>query len=85
MSRPLRIEYPGAYYHVMNRGRGRQTIFPAALCSGEDTKRSWWPCPCRRCWSATTTIETVVNVVSLCLDSFSKLPPGTQLTCHRAF
>lgn len=28
MSRPLRIEYPGAYYHVMNRGRGRQTIFP---------------------------------------------------------
>ena len=27
MSRPLRIEYPGAYYHVMNRGRGRQAIF----------------------------------------------------------
>ena len=27
MSRPLRIEYPGAYYHVMNRGRGRQRIF----------------------------------------------------------
>ena len=21
MSRPLRIEYPGAWYHVMNRGR----------------------------------------------------------------
>ena len=28
MSRPLRIEYPGAYYHVMNRGRGRRTVFP---------------------------------------------------------
>ena len=27
MSRPLRIEYPNAYYHVMNRGGGRQTIF----------------------------------------------------------
>ena len=27
MSRPLRIEYPGAYYHVMNRGAGRQMIF----------------------------------------------------------
>ena len=27
MTRPLRIEYEGAYYHVMNRGRGRQTIF----------------------------------------------------------
>ena len=22
MSRPLRIEYPGAYYHVMNRMKG---------------------------------------------------------------
>jgi len=29
MSRPLRIEFPGAYYHVMNRGRGRQRIFHA--------------------------------------------------------
>lgn len=27
MSRPLRIEYPGAYYHVMNRGLGRIRIF----------------------------------------------------------
>ena len=23
MSRPLRIQYPGAWYHVMNRGRKR--------------------------------------------------------------
>lgn len=28
MSRPTRIEYPGAYYHVMNRGRHREVIFP---------------------------------------------------------
>jgi REP element-mobilizing transposase RayT len=27
MPRPLRIEYEGAYYHVMNRGRGRRLIF----------------------------------------------------------
>lgn len=27
MSRPLRIEYPGAWYHVMNRGLGRRAIF----------------------------------------------------------
>lgn len=27
MSRPLRIEYPGACYHVMNRGAGRRPIF----------------------------------------------------------
>lgn len=27
MSRPLRIEYGGAWYHVMNRGLAKQTIF----------------------------------------------------------
>jgi len=27
MSRPLRIEYPGAWYHVMNRGLNRRLIF----------------------------------------------------------
>ncbi len=27
MARPLRIEYPGAWYHVMNRGRHREVIF----------------------------------------------------------
>jgi len=27
MSRPLRIEYKGAWYHVMNRGLARQPIF----------------------------------------------------------
>jgi len=27
MSRPLRIQYSGAWYHVMNRGRRRENIF----------------------------------------------------------
>ena len=27
MPRQLRIEYPGAIYHVMNRGNGREKIF----------------------------------------------------------
>jgi REP element-mobilizing transposase RayT len=27
MSRPLRIEYPDAWYHVMNRGRRREEVF----------------------------------------------------------
>ena len=27
LARPLRIEYPGAYYHVTARGVGRGTIF----------------------------------------------------------
>ena len=29
MARPLRIEYPGAVYHVMNRGLARQATFRA--------------------------------------------------------
>ena len=27
MPRPERLEYEGAFYHVMNRGRGRETVF----------------------------------------------------------
>jgi hypothetical protein len=27
MARPLRIEYPGAWYHVMNRVAGRGLVF----------------------------------------------------------
>lgn len=27
MSRPLRIEYPNAFYHVMNRGASRQAVY----------------------------------------------------------
>lgn len=27
MRRPLRIEYRGAWYHVMNRGRRAESIF----------------------------------------------------------
>ena len=27
IARPLRIEYPGAWYHVMNRGRRAEQIF----------------------------------------------------------
>ena len=31
MPRPIRIQYEHAYYHVMNRGRARQTIFQGAV------------------------------------------------------
>jgi len=30
MSRPLRIEYPDAWYHVLNRGRQGEAIFQEA-------------------------------------------------------
>ena len=31
MGRPLRIEYPGAVYHVLNRGAARQKVFRGAV------------------------------------------------------
>jgi hypothetical protein len=37
MARPLRIEYAGAHYHVMNRGNGRQVVFTEARGSSGDT------------------------------------------------
>ena len=27
MARPLRVEYPGAYYHVVNRGNNQENIY----------------------------------------------------------
>jgi len=27
MARPLRVEYPGAYYHIINRGNAGENIF----------------------------------------------------------
>ena len=27
MTRPLRVEYPGAYYHIINRGNAGENIF----------------------------------------------------------
>jgi hypothetical protein len=32
MSRKLRIEYPGAMYHVMNRGNQREDIVRTDAC-----------------------------------------------------
>ena len=32
MARPLRVEYPGAYYHVINRGNAGENIFIESVC-----------------------------------------------------
>ena len=32
MPRPLRLEFKDAYYHVMNRGAGYQSIYFNDLC-----------------------------------------------------
>ena len=31
MARPLRIEFPGAFYHVMNRGNAGMDIFSSRI------------------------------------------------------
>jgi putative transposase len=47
VSRPLRIEFPGAWYHVLNRGTNRQAIFhdpgdyQAFLNLAGETARMW--------------------------------------------
>ena len=38
MSRPLRIEYWGAVYHLMNRGSARQKVFLSRADYGESLK-----------------------------------------------
>ncbi len=38
MARPLRIEFPGAFYHVMNRGNTGMKIYTGARGTG---KSSW--------------------------------------------
>ena len=32
MARPLRVEYPGAYYHVINQGNAGENIFIESVC-----------------------------------------------------
>lgn len=39
MARPLRVEYPGAFYHVMNRGNAGEGIFP-----GDAEKKKFLDC-----------------------------------------
>lgn len=38
MARPLRLEYPGAFYHVINRGNAREKIFK----SDRDREKFLW-------------------------------------------
>ena len=38
MARPLRIEYPGAYYHVINPGNNQEKIFKKVELIISETK-----------------------------------------------
>ncbi len=37
MARPLRITYPGAFYHVTSRGNGRKAVFKS-----QHDRKSFW-------------------------------------------
>jgi len=52
MARPLRIEYAGVYYHVMDRGDRRQTVFagPKDYELGRLDATSGGPLNWRPCW-----------------------------------
>ena len=41
MARPLRIEYPGAWYHVMNRGRHGENVFSGPKDFGSFLRVLW--------------------------------------------
>jgi putative transposase len=58
MARPLRIEYPGAWYHVLNRGRRKESIF----FSDEDNKMFF------------KTIEESCELFNIEVHAYSLLP-----------
>jgi len=51
MSRKLRIEYPGAMYHVMNRGDQREDITRAALSTSGSAKSKFLSAKVKSCCS----------------------------------
>jgi REP element-mobilizing transposase RayT len=49
MPRKLRVQYPGAIYHVVSRGDRRDKIFlddvdrhSLVMCLADATKHCWW-------------------------------------------
>ena len=58
MSRPLRIEYPDAWYHVMNRGRRGEKIF--------ETKEDYW--------SFIELLQEVTDIFNLKVAAYCLMP-----------
>ncbi len=58
MSRPLRIEYPGAFYHVTSRGNERKAIFK----SRRDHEKFLEPCRVRHALSTHHNAWTPLNL-----------------------
>jgi len=54
MARPLRIEYPGAHYHVTSRGNERKDVFKSQGIY----------------WGQTYTLDKIVIIMILILPEF---------------
>ncbi|MCG3111315.1 MAG: hypothetical protein MCM46_05760 [Candidatus Manganitrophus sp. SB1] len=80
MSRPLRIEFPGAYYHLMNRGLSRQEIFTdrydreasVKLEGREAMKELWDQIKSKDTWERIRWFNR--------LKSWEEAPPSTKVT-----
>lgn len=63
MARPLRVEYPGEFYHVMNRGNAGEAIF-----TDDDEKTKFLNCleRCARRFSLRETARShLINRMDL--------------------
>ena len=62
MSRPIRIAYPGAWYHVMNRGRRAENIYLDKLDHKAFVKLL----------QETSDTDKIISIVCACYDVVSK-------------
>jgi hypothetical protein len=64
MARPLRIEYPGAVYHVIRKiGRVRSFLFLLFLCGLEPDTRL--DIICNHCWPESIAVGNLAFVESV--------------------
>jgi putative transposase len=72
VSRPLRIEYAGAIYHVISRGNYRKDLFTVGK-SGQSFEKALMQC-CQRCGWKLHAYVIMSNHYHLCLET-----PGGNL------
>jgi hypothetical protein len=60
MPRQLRVEYPGALYHIMSRGDQRDDIFLDEVDRHTLSRR--WPKPARRRWQPDRDLDKTAKV-----------------------
>jgi len=86
MARPLRIEFPGVFYHVTSRGNERKAIFNNQ-CDREKflgNKKHDRNLPILRALSNRPDMEQIIETVDSVIGSNDKLSRQIKLyLCHR--